>query len=88
MATTKPSPAKSMAVIHIGYREYVLPVKDAAAIVAALELAERYEKKGYGAEAMHYIGGEAPDIRVEMLDEAAYLQGKFAGPYVPETTSE
>ena len=82
------TPAKSMAVIHLGWHEYVLPVKDAAAIIAALESAERYDTKGYGDEKMHYIGGEAPSVRFELLDEATYLQGKFAGPYVPETTSD
>ena len=88
MATTRPSPAKSMAVIQIGWHEYVLPVKDAAAIMAALESAERYDTKGYGDDKLHFIGGEAPRVRLELIDEATYLQGKFAGPYVPETTSE
>ena len=84
------TPAKSMAILHLGYREYVLPVKDAAAIIAALESAERYESRGgYGGEEqMHYIGGEAPNVRFTLLDEAAYLQGKFAGPYIAETTSD
>jgi hypothetical protein len=82
------TPAKSMAVIHLGWHEYVLPVKDAAAIIAALESAELYDTKGYGDEKMHYIGGEAPNVRFTLLDEATYLQGKFAGPYVAETTSD
>ena len=77
-----------MAVIQLGWQEYVLPVKDAAAIMAALELAERYDTKGYGDDKLHFIGGEAPNIRMQLLDEAAYLQGKFAGPYVPEKTSD
>jgi len=77
-----------MAVIHLGWQEYVLPVKDAAAIMAALESAERYDTKGFGDEKLHYVGGEAPNIRMQLLDEASYLQGKFAGPYVAEKTSD
>jgi hypothetical protein len=89
MATTKkPLPAKSMAVIQLGWQEYVLPVKDAAAIMAALESAERYDTKGYGDEKLHFIGGEAPNVGMKLLDESAYLQGKFAGPFSKAESSE
>jgi len=84
----RPTPAKSMAVITIGWGEYVVPMKDAAQIMQALECAEKYESRGYGSEKMHYIGGEGPKVRFEVISESDYLQGKFAGPYVKDETSE
>ena len=81
----KPTPAKAMAVIKLGWNEYVVPVKDAAAILSALESAEKYESKGYGDEKMHYIGGEGPRVEFTLIDESAYLQGKFAGPYIKDS---
>ena len=80
----KPIPAKSMAILVLGFNEYVLPVKDAAAILSALESAEKYESRGYGEEQMHYIGGDAPNVHMKLIPESAYLQGKFAGPHVDE----
>jgi hypothetical protein len=77
---TKPMPAKAMGVITIGWNQYVLPVKDAAQIMQALESAELYEAEGYGDDKMHFIGGEGPNIKFELLSEPHYLQGKFAGP--------
>jgi len=84
----RPTPAKSMAVIKLGWNEYVLPIKDASSILSALESAEKYESRGYGEDKLHFIGGSGPDVKIELLAEADYLQGKFAGPYVKETTSE
>lgn len=76
-----------MAVLKLGWNEYVLPIKDASAILSSLEAAEKYETRGYGNDKMHYIGGAGPDVKIELLAEADYLQGKFAGPY-SEATSE
>ena len=84
----RPTPAKAMAIIKLGWHEYVLPVKDAAAILSSLESAEKYESKGFGDDKMHYIGGEGPRVEFTLLDESAYLQGKFAGAYSSEATGE
>ena len=81
----RPTPAKAMAVIKLGWNEYVVPVRDAAAILSSLESAEKYESRGYGDEKMHYIGGAGPNVEFTLLDESAYLQGKFAGPYIKDS---
>lgn len=78
----------NMAVVSFGWHKYVMPVKDATAIINALTFAEGYESTGYGDEKMHYIGGEAPDVSVTVLSEAHYLQGKFAGVKEKESDDE
>lgn len=76
----RPAPAKNMALVQIGYDKFVLPMRDAAAIMAALENAEPYETEGYGDERLIYIGGRTqPRFEFEVLPEPVYLQGKFAG---------
>jgi hypothetical protein len=80
MTTKKPVVASRYAVIRIGYDSYVLPVKNAAAVVEALAEAELIEHEGYGDERMYFIGGgQSIDLHLELLPEHQYLQGKFAG---------
>jgi hypothetical protein len=77
----RPVPSKGMALVQIGYDKFVLPMRDAASIMAALENAEPYDTDGYGEDKLIYIGGRrTPRFEVEMLSEPDYLQGKFAGP--------
>jgi len=81
--------AKNMAKIKIGYRHFVVSMKDAAAIVTALENAERFEEvyipsSERGPDDLshrYYIGGDLDlQFNVELLPEEIYLIGKYAGP--------
>jgi len=83
MAKKKATPAQNMAVLRLGWKDYVLPVSDATAVIYALANAE-----GYGEERMHYIGGSAPEVTITLLSEADYLQGKFAGVKTKESDDE
>jgi len=88
MAKKKATPAQNMAVLRLGWKDYVLPVSDATAVIYALANAEGYETEGYGEERMHYIGGSAPEVTITLLSEADYLQGKFAGVKTKESDDE
>ena len=86
--SNKPVPPTAMAVIKLGYEEFVLPIKDAAQIVASLASAERIESTGWGDDKLYFIGGcKAIDLDLCILPEGAYLQGKYAGPKSSNTES-
>jgi hypothetical protein len=79
---TKATTPNSWAVIRLGYDSYVLSIDDATSIVSALSRAEKIEHDGYGDKRMYFIGNMPEDtinLNLELLPEAAYLQGKFAG---------
>jgi len=87
--TAKITTAKNMAKIKIGWNKYVVSMKDAAAIMAALENAERFvedyipssERGPDDPSHRYYIGGDLElQFDVELLPEEIYLIGKYAGP--------
>jgi len=81
---SKPQPA--MAVLSLGFVDYVLPVKQATEIVRCMEHAERYNTR-YRSEddggSMHFVWQEPVSLNLRLLSNDEYVQGKFTGKYDP-----
>jgi len=78
--TAKPKPA--MAVLSIGFTEYVMPVKQATEIIRCMETAERYSTRYRTKEdggPLHYLWQEQVEARMHLLSNDTYIQGKFTG---------
>jgi len=72
----------TMAIITIGYNNYVLPLKDAVTAAEMLGKAERYEEKyRSGADNTHHIYAETKENigTMRLLSDAFYQGAKLAG---------
>jgi hypothetical protein len=71
-----------MAIITIGYNNYVLPLKDAVTVADMLGKAERYEQKyRSGSDNTHHVYPETKDDfgTIRLLSDAFYQGAKLAG---------
>ena len=84
MTDKKVTVPSNMAVIDLGIHEYVLPVKEATAVIQALEKAERYHKhyrRDDEGGNLYFVWQDAPTVRMSLISGDEYLQGKYAGKF-------
>jgi len=76
------APKANMAVITLGFVDYVLPVKQATEIMRCLETSERYQFR-YRSEdeggCMYHIWEDMPEINIKAINHDRYIQGKITG---------
>lgn len=73
------------AILNLGYKEFVLDVKDAVTVAELLGKAELYESKWAKDNSTHHIY-EQEEItgRIHLLPDATYKMYKMAGKPVKE----
>jgi len=69
------------AVVHIGYKDYIMPIEDAALLTSILDRAERYERKyRSGKDSTYHVWQDSADtMTVELVPHELYLTAKLAG---------
>lgn len=68
------------AMMQLGYRKYVLDLKDAVNIATMLSQAELYEQKWSNDKSTHYIYPcEEPLGSIDLLTDTTYQMYKLAG---------
>ena len=76
-----------MVVVELGYQSYVLPNKDAIALVDILEKAEVYEHKWIpkekraegGDDYTHHVYDNERHLAMKVISESLYRMAKLAG---------
>lgn len=75
-----------MIVVELGYQSYVLPNKDAVALVDILEKAEVYESKWIpkeqridDADLTHHVYDNTRQIGMKVISDSLYRMAKLAG---------
>lgn len=70
------------AIVHIGYKKFVVEVEEALVIAKAVIGAELYETRGYGEDRVCHIWPQAvfsDTYEVTFISDEQYRLGKLAG---------
>ena len=81
-----------MVVVELGYQSYVLPNKDAIALVDILEKAEVYEQKWIpkeqradgGEDYTYHVYDNERHVTMKVISESLYRMAKLAGKPIKE----
>lgn len=79
---------ENMAVFNVAGYTFAMPMDDAMGVMLLLGKAKKYEtqyipaeeRRGGGSAHRHYIGGDMPDIKVQLLEGTNYVEGVINGP--------
>ena len=69
------------AILHIGYRDYIVSTKDALELSRILNSAEHYQAKGYGEERRYHVWSEVKPVieNISFITPELYRMAKLAG---------
>lgn len=69
-----------MVVISFGYGEYIMPPKDALAVMEILQKSEKYESKYVsGGENTHHVYPNTEALIARLISDDLYRMAKLAG---------
>jgi hypothetical protein len=71
--------AENMALFSVGHTAVVMPIEKAMAAMLLFREAKYYESHWADGKRTHHVGGNLPDIALEIMSSEVYVEGLVNG---------